>query len=125
VERFLFDSSAILEVLAGTAKGRKCAEIAGGSEVCTSAICYCEVLNKVDAKHARVAEAFLSKLALFGVSLSDAFTAVKMQGSCRARGKFVPTVDCLIAATARNNKAIVVTADKDFERIEEIALRIL
>jgi|GEM_PF-2462600 len=120
MERYLLDSSAILNILEGSAEGRKAAGILRGNEVVTSIVCYCEVLNKASREKQSAAEAFLSKVPVFPVSLADGYEARKIADSCRKDGNYVPTLDCIIAATAKNNNATVVTMDDDFARMAEV-----
>ena len=125
MQRFLLDTSAILHILDSTEKGKKAIKLVSSGEVITSIICYCEVLNKTNLDKQTIAEEFLSKLLVFQVTLEDGNIAKQFQNSCRKSGKFVPTTDCLIAATAANNKAVVVATDSDFERISGIEKIIL
>ncbi|MBI5636126.1 PIN domain-containing protein [Candidatus Micrarchaeota archaeon] len=125
MDRFLADSSIILDILEGNSSGQKAVELLKTGEACTSIICFCEVLNKTNSVKREKARVFLSKLFLFALSVADGETAVEMQDSCRATGGFVPTIDCLIAATALNNGAILLSSDNDFERIQQVKKKIL
>ena len=118
MERFLLDSSVILDILAGNADGQKAVGFLKNGEASTSVICCCEVLNTVNLEKYAKAEAFLSKLLVFGLSVSDGETARGLQKNCRKTGRHVPTIDCLIAATAINNDATVISSDSDFERLD-------
>lgn len=121
MERFLLDSSIILDILVGNRQGVEAAKVVSKGEACTSVVSYCEVLNKADLDKLANAELFLSKLLVFGVTLADGKTAKQLELECRKNGRQVPTLDCIIAATAANNGAIVVASDKDFERIEGVS----
>ncbi len=118
--RFLLDSSTINDILSGNARGAKAARRIEGGELATSVICYCEVLNNINLDKQPRAEAFISKLLVFGLSVADGKIALDLQDSCRAAGRQVPAIDCLIAATAIANSAIVVSSDLDFARIEGV-----
>ncbi len=123
--RFLLDSSAILNVMDGGSKGQDIAALIRGGELCTSVICFCEVLNKCNLDKRVKAEAALIKLLVFSAGLEEGEIAVGFQDSCRKRGVFVPSTDCIIAATAKSNRAILVSTDSDFSRIEGIEARVL
>lgn len=116
----MLDSSAILHILDGTPEGRKAAGILKGKEMSTSIICYCEVLNKANLDKQGIAEAFLSRIPIYPLSLADGHEARKIADYCRKNGKYVPTTDCLIAATAKNNNATVIATDNDFERMADV-----
>lgn len=118
--RYLLDSTIILEILSGSAKGKKAVEMVGGNELTTSVICFCEVLNKADKERRAKVKAFLSRVMVFSVSLEDGDVASAIAESCRNAGEYVPTLDCLIAASARNNDAVVITTDSDFARMDGI-----
>ena len=122
--RFLLDSSIIIHMLNGTDAGRAAVKFVSAGELVTSIICYCEVLNEANLDKQAQAEGFLSKLLIFQVTLEDGKTAKGFQDSCRKSGKFVPSTDCLIAATAANNNAMVVASDPDFERISGVEKKI-
>lgn len=123
--RYLLDSSCIIDILSGNERGAKAAQLAKGAELVTSAICYCEVLNRLDLDKAAKAEAFLSKLLVFGLGLQEAKIAKEMQYACRRAGNQVPTVDCLIAATAKTNSATLIASDHDFARIDGVEKKVL
>lgn len=120
MERYLLDSSAILNILLGTPKGNQIRLFAKNAELITSIICYCEVLNKSDLDKQNKAETLLSQLSVFPLTLTDGQLAKKLQYECRKAGGYVPTLDCLVAATASNQDAEVVTSDSDFSRIEGV-----
>lgn len=119
-ETYLLDSSAIIDLLTTRPLGSRVAKAIEGSELCTSIICYCEVLNKISLQNESNAEKFLSKLFIFPVTLPDGKLAKKIQDSCRLAGRQVPTLDCIVAATAIQNNATLVATDKDFERIQQV-----
>ena len=120
MERLILDSSAMLHILQGTGKGQKIAAVIAKQEWLTSIICYCEVLNNVNLDKQAKAEAFLSKILIFPLTLAEGRLAKQFQDECRKTGRQVPTLDCLIAATAANNNATVITTDADFLRIDGI-----
>lgn len=120
MERFMLDASIIIDLLAQSPNSKAARKLLETGEACTSVICYCEVLNKISLEHAATAEHYLSKLLVFQVTIEDGKTAKEIQYACRKKGKQVPTLDCLIAASAINTNAAVVTSDNDFERIEGV-----
>ncbi len=125
MERYLLDTSAILDVLEGNAQGRRVREIVGNSESVTSVICYCEVLNKSNEVKIAKAESFLSQLMIFGAARGEGEIARDFQYACRKSGKTIRSMDALIAATAFTNNAILLSSDSDFERIDGIRKIIL
>jgi len=118
VSRYLLDTSAILHILRGTSEGAKIGRLIQGADVLTSVICYCESLNNSHLTWLERAETFLSKVTVLPVDISEGQLAKKLQYACRKKGKMVPTMDCLVAATAIQCDAEVVAVDSDFERIE-------
>ncbi len=125
MDRFLFDTSAILEILSGSGEGKRAAAIVRSGEVATSVIAYCEVVNKADVDKLAKAEAFLKKLLVFYLGQAELETARDIELACRKKGRQVPTLDALIAATAMNTGSTLVSADRDFERIEGLKRIIL
>ncbi len=120
MEKYLLDSSIIIHILSASEKGVAAIELFDEAELSTSIICYCEVLNKINLEKIAKAQEFLSKLLVFGINTTDGETAIELQYNCRKTGKQVETLDALIAATAINNNAVVISSDKDFERIEGV-----
>ncbi len=118
--RFLLDSSAILNMLANTSSSSDIRNFISNGELVTSVICYCEVLNEINLHKIKIAEEFLNQLLIFQVTLADAHLAKEIEYACRKSGGQVPTMDCLIAATASNNNATVITTDSDFSRIDGV-----
>ncbi|MFA5247175.1 MAG: PIN domain-containing protein [Candidatus Micrarchaeia archaeon] len=116
--QYFLDSSVILDILAGNQRSVKAVKLVSNAELVTNVICYCEVLNTADMNRRIKAESLLARFMVFPVSLAECDTACRMQDSCRKRGEYVRTSDCLIAASAKNIGAILVTSDSDFERIE-------
>lgn len=57
---------------------------------------------------------WLTPLAL---SVAAATEAATIEAECRARGEAINAADYVIAGTARNAGALLVTADPDFERV--------
>ncbi|MBI5226365.1 type II toxin-antitoxin system VapC family toxin [Candidatus Micrarchaeota archaeon] len=118
MSRYLLDTSAILHILRGTPEGLRIAQLIQDSDVLTSVVCYCESLNNSHLTWIERAELFLSKVTVLPVDLSEGQLAKKIQFECRKKGKMVPTLDSLVAATAMKNDAEVVAVDSDFERID-------
>ena len=118
MERFLLDSSAIIEILSGTAEGKRAATAVRSGEVATSAIAYCEVLNKANLDKLQIAEAFLNRLLVLYPGQAELKTCCGIQQACNRKGRHVPTIDALIAATAINAGCTLVSFDGDFGRIE-------
>ncbi|MBI2444903.1 type II toxin-antitoxin system VapC family toxin [Candidatus Micrarchaeota archaeon] len=115
--QYLLDASAILHIVGGTPQGARIRDLVRNGESATSIICYCEVLNKADLDKLAKAEAFMSNLLVFPFDVSDGSTAKKIQLDCRRNGGYVPTLDCMVAATAIQYDCELVTSDSDFERI--------
>lgn len=122
--RFLLDSSLILEILHGTPRGSRAARVLNGGELTTSVVCRCEVLNTVKLEYAAAARNFLSGLLTFPVTIADGESAESFQEKCNRAGKHVSTLDCVIAAAAANNDAILATVDSDFSRIAGLELKL-
>lgn len=120
MNRFVLDSSAILHIVRGTKAGREIARFVQEADVLVSVLSYCEVLNAAEMTHLKNAEEFLSNLPLLPLELRDGHVAKELQISCRRSGAHVATPDCLVAATAINHDAEIVTTDTDFNRIDGV-----
>ena len=125
MEKYLLDTSSILNILDGNKKGEATIELIRTGELITSILCYCEALNKLDLNKLKKAEEFLSKIGLYQLTLADGFLAKEIQHTCRKNGGQVSTIDALIAATAHNNKSTLITSDSDFNRIEQVNKKIV
>lgn len=122
MERFFLDSSAIIALLGAESEGTQIKRFLKSAhpdyELITNVICHCEVLNKSDLADLEVAEAFLSKISVFPISIQDGLLACNLQFACRKKGGQIGTLDSLIAASAIANDAELLSLDSDFERIE-------
>ncbi|MCH7684137.1 MAG: PIN domain nuclease [Gemmatimonadetes bacterium] len=63
----------------------------------------------------------LEPFPLLEVGRADYVTAARLHRRCASKGLAVTTADCQIAAAAIRHDCLLLTADKDFERIARVA----
>ena len=124
MERFFLDSSAIIQLLSGDARGKAILDALEGGEFYTNVICCVEAVNGANLDKVARVEAFLNKLHTLAVGYEEARIASGFALSCRRKGGYVAAVDCLIAASAVSVGATLVTTDHDFERIAGVKVKV-
>ncbi len=63
----------------------------------------------------------LEPFPLLELGRADYVTAARLHRRCASKGLAVTTTDCQIAAAAIRHDCLLLTADKDFERIARVA----
>lgn len=115
-KNYFADSSFLVDLSKNRDKAVEIAENA--RSISSSTLCIYELskLAKFDPKN--VKDNKLSKLELRDVELSG-----KLYRGLRDRGEMINQMDILIAAQAINRDRTLLTADKDFRKIEELETR--
>ena len=89
-----------------------------GEDVAVTGTILQEVLQAFrHAATARRVARYLEALPLLGLSRSGYVDAAALRRKCASKGVAASTVDCQIAQTAIHHGYLLLTADRDFERI--------
>lgn len=115
--RYLLDSDAIIDVLAGFPATVAFMEQlqAQGHQMCTCAVVVADVTTGLKPEHRVRGERLLGALEFLPTSREAARQAGQWRGDYRRRGIQLATTDCLIAAVAHEQGAQLITANlRDF-----------
>jgi tRNA(fMet)-specific endonuclease VapC len=124
---YCLDSCFVIDVASGDARAaRKVRAIeASGAALAIAAPALTEVLVGAHFRgggYLRRMSELLAPLEVWATDASVAREAAELGAEMRRRGFPTPTVDLIIAATARSRTAIVVTRDEAFGRVPGIAV---
>lgn len=122
---YCLDSSAWIEYLDGTDKGRKIKDIVEAGKTKTSIIAIAEIADRYvrQNKDFRMALAFIkSKTTILDLSMHAALMAPYYKKKQRMKKSKFGLVDGLHIATSHETLSTFLTADKDFEGIEKVEI---
>lgn len=115
--KFMIDSSAWIEYFGGTEKGEKARRIIEAVGIATSIIAIAELADKFEREgrdfHPSL-QFIKSKAAIIELTAELALLAAKLKKTARKKSPKFGIADALHLATAIQEKAVLVTADKDF-----------
>lgn len=114
---YLLDSDAVVDYLKGFASTVMFIRQLGaqGHQLCTCGVVECEVYTGLPPKQRSQAEQLLDALEYLPTSRGAARQAGHWRNAYRSRGVQLSATDCLIAATAHEGGAAVITANvRDF-----------
>ena len=117
---YLLDSSAIIEILHNTGKGRKIMDFIGKNSVCTTSISVYEILIGLKEKESEKMHSFFSSIKALPFDENSAKFSADIEKKLIRSGKTINKVDILIAGICRSNNKIIITLDSDFKRIQDI-----
>lgn len=123
--RYMLDSSAWIEYFAGSESGRKIKDLVENEKPVTCILSLAELSDKFSGESEKF-ERFLafmrgvSSIAMITVSSCSASGKIKADRR-KIRKKF-GLVDALIYLTARENGCVLITKDKDFDGMRDVAM---
>lgn len=113
----VLDTSAIIEILDGTAKGMKIKEMIREKEVCTTAFSIYELLVPAIGEEKASLELFLANFKVFSYDYASARKSSELQKEMSKKGMELSRVDMFIASICLTRNISLLTLDKDFKRI--------
>ena len=94
-------------------------------EVSISIITLIEVLRGISSKKRKKVKQLLEKcFEIINIDNNVVLKYCELYTLLKQRGQLIPEADLLIAATAISNNLILVTKDRDFERLKELGLKL-
>ncbi len=112
------DSSAIIELLRGTEKGKKIRQFIENEAVATTTITLNEVLIGVPARHKTMIVDFLKTFQILPLDEESGYKSVTIEEHLTAKGKPIGKLDIFIAAICLTHDIRLITTDKDFKNID-------
>lgn len=123
--KYIIDSSVWVEYFHGTEKGNKVKKIIDEESIATSILAIVELADKFERDN-QVFDDFLqfmlSRSTIIQLEIDIALSAAKLKKEYRAKKPKFGIVDAIHLATAQKEKAILLTADKDFSKIENVSI---
>ncbi len=126
MKRVVLDASAIMTFFEDRPGAQKVQDLLGRAiegkvELLMSVVNWGEVYYSIwRTKGKEAAGRTLAEIAQLPIEIVDADSELtKLAASFRAQHK-LPYADCFVAALARQRKAMLATADKDFTQVEQI-----
>ncbi len=110
---FLLDSDAVIDYLQGMQPATQMIQdlYSRGDALCTSDVVVCEVYSGLSSTESPRAEELLDSLRFLQTSRHAARQAGQWRHLYRRSGKHLPVTDTLIAATALDHRATIITAN--------------
>ena len=104
------------------AVGRLSSLLQANEDVFTTGLVLQEVLQAFRSEPAfRTIVSHLEPFPLLELARSDFVAAADLHRRCAAKGVSASTADCQIAVAAIRNKCVLLTTDRDFERISRFS----
>lgn len=122
---YLLDSSAIIELLGGTERGRKIRDLIGEEMIVATAISLVEVLSGARGSMTMVASHFFKTVELLPFDREAASESLDIEQQLRKLGRPVERVDILIAGICKKHRIPIVTCDSGFTHMSMIDVRVI
>lgn len=103
---------------------RKALQLGARCGTCVPALCEALVGIRQTArreKNERMLDRLVSELRIWPVDLSLVASFADIRADLKSRGRHFSQIDIMIAAIARQQKAILLTSDRDFEALPDLA----
>ncbi len=119
------DSSALIELIRGTEKGKRVQSHIAHEESATSVVCVHELLIGTRESKMEQMKEFLSTFTSLPVDMETAHQSAELQRTLTRDGKMIGQLDIFIAATALVHNVPLVTLDKDFRNVEGLKVIVI
>ena len=121
---YILDTSAIVEILKNSQKGRQIIGIINDEAVVISSFQIYEILLGMKKEEIEKTYKMLFNLPIIDFGKEAAVESVKIQKELISHGKYIGIIDIFIASLCIFNKATLITLDKDFESIKGLNLEL-
>ncbi len=116
----LMDTSSIIEFLEETETGEKIKDIMKDEIAAVSTITINELLVTSEGKEREKIGNLLKSMHVFSFDEKSSYKSIEIEKKLRKEGKMINKLDIFIAATCLVNNLSILTADKDFKKIESL-----
>ncbi len=117
---YLLDSTALIELIKGTSKGQKIRETMGHFPVTFSSINSFEIIYGSRETEKDKIASVMQNARVLSFDYESSVIGADISRELKKTGKTVEPLDIFIAAVAIKNDLIIITLDKDFERIPNL-----
>ena len=119
----ILDSSAVIEILKGTEAGSAVLKNTHEEQVFHTALTLQEVL--LGTPNIEKVIRYFNSSEILGFEKHDAITSVEIERDLTKKGTKINKLDIMIAAMCINRSAMLVTLDKDFQKIERLRMKLV
>ena len=119
---YLLDTSAGIELLYGSVKGGKVAELIEGQPFVISSFTLFELMVGLKKKEIEALSTFLANVEVVSFEAESAILAAEMERKQKRKGRPIAIVDLFIAAICSSGNFDLVTCDKGFNKLDNINL---
>ena len=123
--KFCLDTSAVIEVLYATNKGKEIQEITKEKSVVITVFTIHELFTGMKNKESDIMELFLDRVSVIDYTKECAIHSAVIEKHLRKKGTLVNKMDILIAGTCLHRNYHLITCDADFEKIKGIQATII
>ncbi len=113
----VLDSSAIIDILAGTKRGEIIREKIAGEILATTSISVNEVLIGAKEKQRQSIYDFFEHLEILPFDSASAFKSIEIEEALGKKGRMIGKLDILIASVCLSYNLPILTTDNDFESV--------
>ena len=114
----VLDTSAIIELIDGTEKGRKVEELIKDDAVCVSVVAVNEFLCGGSVNSKKIFHELLATTRILVFDERAAYKSVFVEESLNKKGKPIGKLDCFIAAICLVHNLPLISCDKDFKNVD-------
>ena len=116
----ILDSSAIINLLRGTEKGKTIKNALKNENYATTAFCVHEVLIGSEEKEALMS--FFKSISVLSFDAEASFKSIEIENTLRKKGKLIGKIDLFIASICVVHNMQLMTTDNDFKNIPDLKL---
>lgn len=114
----LLDSSAVVDLFLGTARGKKVKETIGQEPISVTSFSIHEVLIGVKEKEREIISDFFKSILIIPFDAAASYRSLELEISLRRKGKIMAKVDLFIASISLLHNLPLLTTDSDFREVE-------
>ncbi|MBI2675686.1 MAG: type II toxin-antitoxin system VapC family toxin [Candidatus Aenigmarchaeota archaeon] len=121
----VLDTSAVIEVLKGSQKGEKIADLIGADETAVTAFSVYEMLVGAKSNEIPKIEAFFNSVRILSFNHIAALESARLEMELKAKGRMIEKVDIFISSICIASNSRLITLDNDFREIENLEVEIV
>jgi len=115
---FVLDTSAVIELLYGSRKGKKIMDLIGNDIVVTTSFTVYEVFLGIKENERKKIEGMFKNIDILNFDDKSAEESANIFNSLKKTGKIINRIDIFIAAICKQYSAILITLDFDFKNVK-------
>ena len=114
----ILDSSAVIDLFLGTARGKKVKENIGQEPIGVTSITVHEVLVGVKEREKETISNFFKSIIIIPFDADASYKSIELEASLRKKGKAMAKLDLFIASICLLHNLSFLTTDSDFRIVD-------